>query len=250
MKQPIKKNIFAVIEARMTSSRLPGKVLKLLGDKPALELLVERLKYSKYLNGIIIAATINKTDDPIELLAKKIGVKCYRGSEDDVLLRVVEAAEKNNVDIIVEVTGDCPLIDHRIVDKTIEVYLQGEYDYVSNCVQQSYPLGMDVQVFPARKLREIEQKTSDPKDREHVSLYFYEKPGRFNIKNIESGLKESEKNIRLTLDTADDWRLLNEVVRRLYSKDPNFSLEDILELFSKSPELAQINNHVQQKSIR
>ncbi len=244
------KRIYAIIEARMTSNRLPGKVLKPLGDKLALELMVERLGRSKHLNGIIIATTVNAEDEPIELLAKRLGVGCFRGSEEDVLLRVVEAAEKFDVDIIVEMTGDCPLIDHRIVDKVIEVYLRGGYAYVSNCVPHTYPVGMDTQVFSAKKLREIEQKTSDPVDREHVSLYFYEKPGRFSIKNVESNLALEARELRLTLDTIEDWQLMAEITQRLYPQNPDFSLDDILKLLAQHPELAIMNKQVKQKSVR
>jgi spore coat polysaccharide biosynthesis protein SpsF len=242
--------VAAIIEARMTSTRLPGKILRPIMGRPMLELMIERLERCSNVDSIIVATTSNDTDNPVEALSRRLGVGCYRGSEDDVLLRVVEAAEAHGVDVIVEVTGDCPLIDPSIVDRVADVYLDGEYDYVSNILERTYPIGMDVQVFATRDLRQVEQKTDDPADREHVSLYFYEVPGRFRTRNVASDLPEQHREHRLTVDTIEDFTLIEEIFKKLYPKTPAFSLDDILRLLEEYPELAGINKGVQQKSVR
>ena len=146
------KKICATIEARMTSSRLPGKVLMNFCGKTNLEHIVERLKRSKYIDEVVVATTINKEDDSIVELCNNIGCKYYRGSEDDVLLRVLEATKSISAEIIVEITGDCPVIDWRHTDILIEKFFSAKYDYVSNIIERSFPRGFDVQVFPVTVL--------------------------------------------------------------------------------------------------
>ncbi|MCK4911650.1 MAG: glycosyltransferase family protein [Thermodesulfovibrionales bacterium] len=245
-----KRRIVATIEARMTSTRLPGKVLKPMMGRPMLELMVERLRHCPSIDEIVIATTTGRTDDPVEELASSLGIGCYRGSEEDVLLRVVEAAEHYGADLIVELTGDCPLIDPDIVEQVIGVYLRGGYDYVSNVLKLTYPDGMDTQVFSTEILREVEQKTSDPADREHVSLYIYEMPGRYRTLNIESGLARKYWDLRLTVDTIEDFKLVEEIFLKLYPDNPSFGLGDIIALLDEDPSLLEINSQIKAKSKR
>lgn len=144
----VTKKIIATIEARLASTRLPGKVLLPLGGKPVLQFLVERLKRSKFIDEIIIATSSNIENDAIESLTKEIGIYCFRGSEDDVLSRVIGAADSRKADIIVQLTGDCPLMDPELIDECVSKYLDGGYDYVANELVRTYPIGMDVAVFP------------------------------------------------------------------------------------------------------
>ena len=139
-----KPRICATIEARMTSSRLPGKVIKPILDKPTLELMVERVKRIECLDDIILATTTNADDDCLVELAERLGIKCFRGSEDDVLERVLHAAQAHDVDIIVELTGDCPLLDPALVDQGVATYLEKGVDYLTNSQPASYPIGMVV----------------------------------------------------------------------------------------------------------
>lgn len=141
------EKIIATIEARMASSRLPGKVLLPLAGKPALERLIERLKRSNYLDGIVVATTDKPGDEAIEALAKSLGVGCFRGSEDDVLGRVLGAAQSAGADVICEITGDCPLLDWRVVDRGIAEFFAAPLDYACNCLTQSYPLGLKPRCF-------------------------------------------------------------------------------------------------------
>lgn len=241
--------IVATIEARMTSSRLPGKILRPILGKPMLELLIERLSNVNKIDQIVVATTENSTDDIVEQLTRSLGYSCYRGSEDDVLERVLEAAQYNNADIIVEITGDCPLIDPKVISRLIEIYVHNSYDYVSNTLKQTYPNGLDTQVFSLKILQEVAQLTQDPVDHEHVSLYIYEHPEKFLLFNLESDIPEKYWDLRLTVDTIEDFELIRTIFEELYPKNPNFSLEDILFLFEMRPELYEINKHIQQKKV-
>ena len=142
--------IVCTIEARMRSSRLPNKVMLPILDRPMLELMIERLRRVPQIDEIVIATTDHESCQPIVELAEKIGVGCYRGSEDDVLDRVLKAAQSANADVIVETTGDCPVIDPQIVSETIETFKQSDVDYCANVLERTFPRGMDVQVFPTK----------------------------------------------------------------------------------------------------
>lgn len=244
------EKIVATIEARMASSRLPGKVLLPLADKPALQHLVERLKRSKYLDGIVVATTDKPGDDVIEALAKQLGVDCFRGSEDDVLGRVLGAAQSVQADLICEITGDCPLLDWRVVDRGIEEFFTAPLDYAANCLTQSYPLGLETQVFPTKVLAEVDQLTKDPIDRTHVSYYIYMHPEKFRVKNWAANPEAHAPEVRLTLDETDDLKLIDQVFRELLPSKPDFSVEDVVALLKLKPELLAINEHVRQKQAQ
>ncbi len=241
--------IVATIEARMTSSRLPGKVLMKAVGKPMLELMVERLRRVPSLDGIVIATTVNTTDDPIVELAERLGVGCFRGSEDDVLVRVLDAARANNIDIIVETTGDCPLIEPELIEICIREYLQGGADYVSNVIERTYPIGMDAQVFATDILADVAARTDDINDHEHVSLYIYRHPEIYRLKNVPAPPELSRPKLALTLDTAEDFGLIQRIFEGLYHKNPAFGLGDILEFLDQNPKLLKINQHIRRKHV-
>lgn len=240
----------AIVQARMTSSRLPGKVLRQVVGKPMLAHLVERATRATLVEDIVVATTTNPADDQIEAACRRLGVNCFRGSEEDVLGRVLGAARKFRIDLIVELTGDNVLIDPFVIDRVVQTYLDGDVDYVSNALQLTYPLGLNVQVFSTETLAEVDQLTADPVDREHVSLYIYEHPERFKLRNVESGLPPRYSGIRLTVDTADDFDVITAVYEALYADDPQFGLTEVLQLFDRQPELAGRNRHVQQRVPR
>ena len=239
----------AIIEARMTSTRLPGKVMCPILGKPMLELLIERLKHADTLDEIIIATTTNKEDNIIEELSETLHVGCYRGSEDDVLDRVLHAAVTSNIDLIIEITGDCPLIDPGVIDTLVQIYLSGQYDFVSNTLKQTYPNGLDTRIFSTETLKKVASLTDDPVDHEHVSLYIYEHPEIFSLYNHESDLLEKYWDLRLTVDTIEDFALISTIYEKLYITNPNFRLPDIITLLEKEPELVRINQHIHQKPV-
>lgn len=240
----------AIVQARMTSTRLPGKIMRPVLGKPLLELLVERIKRAQGVDEVVIATTTNADDDQVESLTQRLGIGCFRGSEHDVLDRVLRAAHAFDADLIVEITGDCPLIDFQVIDKLLEVYHANEYDYVANVLKRTYPRGLDTQVFATSVLDEVARLTDDPVDHEHVSLYIYEHPERFELHNVESGLPEEYWDLRLTVDTPDDFELIRRIYEELYPSNSAFTIEDIVKLFQRQPELRSINEHISQKAVR
>ena len=240
------KKIVGIIEARMSSSRLPGKVMKKILGKPLLELLIERLKRAKMLDIIVVATSTNPEDKIISDLAKKLGVKCYRGSLGDVLSRIIEAAKSVKGDIIVEITGDCPLVDPEIVDKMVNTYLNSEADYVSNVLEATYPAGMDVQVFSVKILEEISKLTNTPEEREHGSWLIYKNPEktRFKLLNVKGPKELFYPHLRLMVDYIEDFELISNIFEKLYPSNPNFNTYDIINLLENKPELKQINSHI------
>lgn len=241
--------VVCTIEARMTSSRLPGKVLLEACGRPLLALMIERLRRAQRIDEIVVATTRDPSSDPIEALARELGVGCFRGPEDDVLARVLGAARAHGADVIVETTGDCPLIDPGVVDRVIGEYLAGGADYCSNTLERTYPRGMDVQVFATDVLAEVDGLTDDPSDREHVSLYIYEHPERYALRSVRSDRPETGA-LRLTVDTPQDLAVVRGVVEALYPADPAFTLDDVLALLAARPALAALNAGVEQKPVR
>jgi spore coat polysaccharide biosynthesis protein SpsF len=240
--------ICATIEARMTSTRLPGKVLLPVVGRPLLELMIERLQRVPSLDGVVVATTVNSTDDPIVQAAERMGVGCHRGSEFDVLGRVLGAAQSHAVDIIVETTGDCPLIDPQTIERVIQAYNEGGADYVTNTMERSYPRGMDVEVFATSLLADAAARYSDLKNREHVSLSFYTNPDRYRCRNLPAP-PELTADYRLTVDEPADYELIRAIFEALYPHKRDFSLADIIALLKARPDLAALNTHVQQKVV-
>src|SRR5262249_8140825 len=158
-------------EARMASSRLPGKVLADIAGRPALMRIVDRLRRATTVDAIVVATTLHPADDAVARAAEALGIQCFRGSETDVLNRVVQAHRMMATDIVVEVTGDCALIDPKVIDLGVSTFLAHDVDVVANVVKPSFPIGIDVQVFPLAALAEVEASVHDPAVREHVSLF-------------------------------------------------------------------------------
>jgi spore coat polysaccharide biosynthesis protein SpsF len=220
---PKKLRIAITVEARMGSTRLPGKCDLPILHSTTTGILVERLKRVKKADEIVIATTTNAKDALFEERAKEFGVKCFRGSEEDVMSRVIGAAESVGADLIVEVTGDCLLLDPKLVDLGIEIFLKGGCDVVTNVMdgKVSYPQGMDVQVFPTKLLKDAYPLT-DEELKEHVSLYFYRNPSKYKIRFLEAPASQRLPDWRLMLDYEADYRLLKSVYERLYPADPCF----------------------------
>lgn len=242
--------VVCIIEARYRSSRLPGKVVKAILGQPMLARMIERVARARTLDAIVVACPEGGEDDVIEEVALETGVLCFRGSEDDVLSRVVGAARANRADVIVEVTGDCPLHDPALIDKVVSDYLLGGADFVSNILPYTTPRGTDVRVFAAEALARIAETSTDPADREHVSLHFWEHPGKYVRRNVETELAAGAESLRLTVDTEDDFRLVSAVYEALYPSNPTFTLADVIALLDTRPDLRAINEHVQQKAVR
>ena len=203
--------IAAIVQARMTSQRLPGKVLMDLTGKPTLQRVVERLKCSKYLDDVIVATTINETDNPIVDCCDEFNYSYFRGLEEDVLDRVLKTAKYHNVDLIVEITADCPLIDYNHVNALIELYQSGDYDFVSNVESRTFPRGYDIRVFSTKALERVNAEVDNAIDRQHVATWFYLNPkGKENYKraNWKAPIGQNRPDIEVTLDTPEDLELI------------------------------------------
>ena len=239
--------IVATIEARMTSSRLPGKVLMPAGGVPMLKHLVTRLEAVTSIQEIVLATTNNKTDDPLVEFAKQENINYYRGSEDDVMLRVIEAAESVNADIVVEITGDCPIIDPQIVEQTIGMFKAHNADYVSNAHIRSYPDGMDTQVFRLETLKRSASMTDDSLDHEHVSLHIRNHHEIFSHVYLIAPPELHWPGLGLTLDEEDDYKLLKKIIEYFGKDNRLFSCLDTCRLLREKKEWIIINDHVQRK---
>jgi spore coat polysaccharide biosynthesis protein SpsF len=242
--------VVAVIEARFGSTRLPGKVLMPIAGQPMLVRLVQRLKLARTLDDIVVATTDSPSDDAVVDAMNRMGSHTFRGSENDVLDRVVKAAQSVDADIIVEVTGDCPLVDPGLVDKVVGDFLVGGADFVSNILPHTTPLGTGVRVFRTVDLAEINATSRDPADHEHVSLHFWEHLDRYTCRNVEMDLPDVVAELRLTVDTAEDLALVRAIYGGLYEKNPAFSLVDVLDFLNANPALLELNRHIEQRKAR
>jgi spore coat polysaccharide biosynthesis protein SpsF len=225
----------------MGSSRLPGKVLLESCGKPLLQHMIERLKRCSRADDVVVATTIEKQDDQIIELCEKLSCSFHRGSEEDVLDRLIETGRAHHAEIMVQTTGDCPLIDPQIVDEVINLFINSTVDYVSNRLIPSFPMGLDVQVYKHSILERVAELTQDPNDREHGSYYIYTHPELFTMKNYSSDRWNCPEK-RWALDYPEDYQFINSIYNRLYPKTPDFDTSDILSLLEQEPELENLNS--------
>lgn len=233
--------VAAIVQARMGSTRLPGKVLLDIQDKPLLQHVTERVSQSRFIEKVIIATTVDKKDDAIIKFATAHRLPCYRGSENDVLDRFYQAAKQYRVTTIVRITPDDPFKDPEVIDKVVSYYIanQGKLDYVSNSIKPTYPEGLDVEVFSCEALEKAWQEAKKPSEREHVTPYIWGHPELFRVANIEN--EEDLSRLRWTLDTEADLQFTRAVYARLYHGQV-FLMHEILALLKREPELALINS--------
>ena len=238
------KKIVAILQARMGSTRLPGKTITEICETPLLQHIIERMKYSTLINDLVVATTESKEDDVIIDLCHKLKIKSFRGSERDVLDRFYRCAKKYNADFIIRITADDPFKDPVVVDRIIGEILEGEYDYVSNTIHPTYPEGLDVEVFTFEALGQAWRESSTTLHREHVTPYMWLNPNKFKIKNIKN--ERNLSNMRWTLDTPEDLAFTKAVYEELYVPGKLFLMKDVLTLLKKHPQLTQINADIEQ----
>ena len=240
-------NTIATIEARMTSSRLPGKVLMEASGRPMLSHLVRRLRAVPSLDSIVLATTTNRTDDVLVEFAARHGIGCFRGSEDDVMARVVGAAESADADVVVEITGDCPIIDPELIEQTVRMYFAHNVEYVSNCHIRSYPVGMDTQVFALSTLKRSLKMTEDPLDHEHVTLHIRNHPEVFSTIHLVAPPEIHWPELGLTLDEQEDYGLLKLIIEHFGEENPLFTCLDAVRLLKARPEWVAVNQMIKRK---
>ena len=241
--------ISAIVQARMTSTRLPGKVLMQIEGKPMLWQVINRLRLAKKIDEVILAIPDTKENDILERWTKENQIKYYRGSEEDVLFRYYETAKKFHSKVIIRLTSDCPLIDPKIVDLVIEKHLNSGVDYTSNVIKRTFPRGLDVEVFNFMVLEKAHKEAKENYQREHVTPYIYEHPEIFKLQNIIAKGMLKRPEIRLTVDTKEDLRLIREIYKHLYEPERVFYTKEIIELLDEHPELKKINARIKQKDL-
>lgn len=239
------KHVLTIIQARMGSSRLPNKVLLPLGDKTVLAVIIDRIKKSQYAGEILVAATWDEDDDIIEKTCRDLGIKCFRGHPTDLLDRHFSAAVENSCDVVVKIPSDCPLIDHKTIDKVIGFYLAypDRFDYVSNLHPATWPDGNDVEVMSVKALEKAWRDSSRDFEREHTTPFLWENPELFRIANIDRADKRDfSMSHRWTLDYKEDYELIKTIYNTLQPIKPDFTCDDILELLEQRPEFHKINH--------
>ncbi|MFH1749969.1 MAG: glycosyltransferase family protein [bacterium] len=239
-----------IIQARMTSMRLSGKVLKNISGKPLLWHVIQRVKLSKHIDNVILAIPDTKENDILEKFSKDNNIKYFRGNEEDVLFRYYETAKKYGAELIVRITSDCPLIDPKIIDKVIQIHKQKKVDYTSIGIKRTFPRGVDVEVFDFETLNKAHQKASKKEEREHVTLYIYTHPKIFKIQNIKAEKHLHHPELRICVDTKEDLELVQKIYKYLYKNQKIFYTEDVVNLLvNQHPELQKINQNIKQKKV-
>jgi len=239
--------VCAIVQARVGSSRLPGKVLlPLAADCTLLSLIVERVSRAQSLDDVIVATTTAAQDNDVELWCSTENVLCYRGSEHDVLGRFRHCAIQHDADVIVRITADDPFKDPDIIDEAVATFLELKPDLVSNTSPPSWPEGLDVEVISRAALELAHAKCVLPEEREHVTAHFYKNPEKFRIHHF--GWKCDLSHLRWTVDTREDYHFAREILCRIPSDDHSFSWLDVLELVSQDPALIAINQHVERSA--
>jgi spore coat polysaccharide biosynthesis protein SpsF len=245
--------ILAIIQARMSSSRLPGKVLLDIAGQPMLVRVVERVRRAETVDEVVVATTSDASDDSVEALCKARGYLYTRGSTHDVLDRYYQAARQFGGEVIVRITADCPLIDPGVIDMVVNAFL-GEkstpWDFAANRLpppwKRTFPIGLDTEVCTFRSLERAWREASEPHQREHVMPYLYEQEGRFRVLVVDHD--PDFGSMRLTVDTSEDLELVRQIYA-YFAGHEDFTWYEIISLFQRHPELAQINTGVRPKTV-
>ena len=236
--------IVTVIQARMGSTRLPGKVMLPLAGKPLIIRMQERISLSRYAGEIVIAITDDESDDQLFKLCKQNNLNIFRGHSLDLLDRHYKAAKEYNAELVIKIPSDCPLIDPEIIDKVIQYYISNrdKFDFVSNLHPPTYPDGNDVEIMSFKVLENAWINAKKDFEREHTTPYIWENPDKFRIGNLvwETGFDYSMTH-RFTIDYKEDYEFIKKVYDELYEDNNRFGLKDILALLAKKPEIKKIN---------
>jgi spore coat polysaccharide biosynthesis protein SpsF len=240
----------AIIQARMSSSRLPGKVLKEAGGRPLLDRMVERVRLAKRIDETVVATTVDPSDDTIAEFCTKADFPVFRGNLMDVLDRYYQASLTYHADIVVRLTGDCPFIDPKLVDETLDLMSNEKADFACNRLPppmtRTYPIGLDVEAVTFSALKTAWENAAQKHEREHVMPYFYEIPGRYKVVKLDYAVDYGA--LRWTVDTPEDLEFVRAVYAALDNRN-DFSWLDVLKLVQEHPELSKINADVHHKTM-
>jgi spore coat polysaccharide biosynthesis protein SpsF len=243
------KRVVAVVQARMGSTRLPGKVLKLIAGKPLLGYLLERLERAVSLDAIVVATSESDADLPLAKYCHEQGIACFRGSETNVLERFYKTAQFHLAKVVVRICGDSPLVDPEMVDELVNEFNSdvAQLDYLTNTLNQTCPLGTNIEVFSFIALAKAFAEADTKYQQEHVTPYFYQNPGVFRIR--EKHYEPDNSRFRLTVDTPEDLSLIENIITAMAGRNPDMPLQSILAFLEANPDLLKINEHVQQNRI-
>ena len=232
--------IVAIIQARMGSTRLPNKVMKKIGGKPLIEILLRRLSKSTLVDEIVLATSTNQNNIPLIEFIKGLGFTVVTGSEDDVLDRYLKAADETAAEVIVRITGDCPMVDPRLVDQVIKEFMHSNCQYFSNTDPATYPDGLDIEVFHSDALRQAHAQTSEQPDREHVTL-FLRNSGLFKKGSISN--EKDFSSLRWTVDEPADFKVISDVFNH-FAPNIHFGWKEVFQLYLEQPQLFATNSHI------
>lgn len=237
-----KKKIGIIVQARMGSKRYPGKIMKVINKKPILFHMLKQLKKARLHNKIIISTSIGKENDLVRKFCKKNKISCFSGSENNLVNRYYLSAKKHKIDIIVRVTADCPLIDPKIIDFCIKKFLNNNYDFVANTsppYNQTYPDGMDVEVFSYNTLKYVNRVCKNSFDLEHVTPFIWRNKKTFKLHKIKS--KENLSYFRLTLDYIEDFKLIEKIIVYFEKNKISLTLKNIAKYLNSNHNTYSIN---------
>jgi spore coat polysaccharide biosynthesis protein SpsF len=235
--------VVAIIQARMGSTRLPGKVLMPLAGTPMIHRVVERTRRVTCIDEVVVATSVLPEEAPLVAACSAIGVRVIRGSPGDVLSRYALAASEASADIVVRITSDCPLISPMVTARVVESYLAGGCDYASNCHRRTFPRGLDTEVFGRGVLDRCQAEAADPSEREHVTPFIYRRPDRFRLRHVVDPIDRS--GLRWTVDTTEDFQLAERIYHALGAGGHDYA--DALEQIRLHPDWSSINAHIEQK---
>jgi len=236
--------ILAILQARMTSSRLPGKALKPILGQPMIQRQVERIRQSRRVDRLVIATSTDASDDILVEVCEALGIECARGSLDDVLDRYYQVARACGPEHVVRLTGDCPLLDPEVMDETVAFHLAGQFDYTSNALDSlTFPSGLDAEVMRFECLERTWREARLPSEREHVTPYLYNHPELFRLGSYRG--EQNFSHMRWTVDEPEDLAFVRQVYAALHPANPSFRMLDIVGLVEREPALSAINSRFQ-----
>jgi len=235
-------SIIAIIQARISSTRLPGKVLKKIEGKTVLEHVINRTKAAKNISDVVVATTVKKEDLEIVKLCASLGISVFCGSENDVLDRYYQTARLFKANHIVRITSDCPLIDPQVIEEVIELYFKEKADYATNTMPETFPDGVDTEVFSFNTLKIAWENAKLFSEREHVTPYIRKNPNIFKLVNLKCNF--SLNNKRWTIDEPIDLKFIETIYKNLYSEDSLFEMRKILDFLKKNPKIEEINKNI------
>lgn len=241
--------VVGVIQARCGSQRLPEKVMAPLAGRPVVEHVVTAVRAATILDDVIVATTTEPADDELAALCERLGVRVFRGSEDDVLGRFLGALEGDPADVVVRHTADDPLLDPNIINSVVGHFLKGGCDYASNVIERTWPRGLDTEVVTRDALERSGTDTQEPQDREHVTMWVRRHPGEFTARNVPAPPSQTWPDLRLCIDTAEDQAMLERVFDALYEPGRILHIGAVVDWLRRHPEVAAINSDVEQKKV-